>query len=79
MYVMGVLLRNPRLAASAAPLASTTQLAIGCTEMRLSARVGYGIETLFLVDIDIEWAFVVIAFVIRVICVICASEPIKTN
>src|SRR6202162_1449067 len=45
MYVMGVLLRNPRLAASAAPLASTTQLAISCTEMRLSARVGYGIET----------------------------------
>src|SRR6202043_3570841 len=40
MCVTGVLLKNPRLAASAAPLASTTQLAISCTEMRLSARVG---------------------------------------
>src|ERR1700733_7099616 len=52
MYVIGVWLRNPRLAASAAPRASATQLAIGCTAMRLSARVGYGIKTLSLVDIE---------------------------
>jgi hypothetical protein len=73
---MGVLLRNSRLAASAAPLASTTQLAISCTEMRLSARVGYDIETLSLVGIDIEMASVVMAFAIPVICV---SETIKTR
>src|SRR3984885_11060942 len=44
MYVIGVLLRNPRLAACAAPLASTIQLAISCTETRLSARDGYDMK-----------------------------------